>query len=122
MGMGSKEGLSMGGRLMRSAESRKLERAKLDPKKKGPGGVRARGEPLTCPVQERKGRVVSSTSSNDGTSERGFTLDPINPLGTMTDTTPPSAGTPRAEGIVVVEDEGSTRLAEQMGEVATERR
>jgi hypothetical protein len=114
--------LSRGGRPMRSAESRELERAKFNPKKKGPGGVRARGEPLTCPVQERKGRMVSSTSSNDGTGERGFTLDPINPLGTMTGTTPPSAGAPRAEGIVVVEDKGSTRLAEQMGEVATERR
>ena len=107
---------------MLSAESRELERAELNPKKKGPGGVRARGEPLTCPVLERKGRVVSSTSSNDGTSERGFTLDPINPLGTLSDTNPPSAGTPRAKGIVLIEDEGSTGLAEQLGEMATKRR
>ena len=73
-------------------------------------------------MQKRKGRVLSGASSNNGTGERGFTLDPINPLGTMTGTTPPSAGAPRAESIVVVEDKGSTRLAEQMGEGAQERR
>ena len=52
---------------MLSAESRELERAKLDPKKKGPGGVRARGEPLTRPVKKREGRVMSSAAGNEGT-------------------------------------------------------
>ena len=122
MDMRSKEGLPGGGRSMRRFKGRKLERAKLDPQKKGPGGVRTRGEPLTCPMQKRKGRMVSSASSNTGTGERGFTLDPINPLGTLSDTNPPSAGTLRAEGIVLDEDEGSTRLAEQMGEGTPERR
>ena len=73
-------------------------------------------------MQKRKGRVVSSASSNNGPGQRGLGLDPVNPLGAMSGTTPPGAGAPRAESIVVVEDQGSTILAEEMREGSPERR
>jgi hypothetical protein len=69
---------------------------------------------LACLMEKREGRVVSSASSNNGTGQGGLGLDPVNPLGAMSGTTPPGAGAPRAEGIVVVEDQGSTILAEEM--------
>jgi len=76
---------------------------------------------LTCPVEKREGRVVSSAAGNNGTGQGGLGLDPVDPLGAMSGATPPGAGAPRAEGIVVVEDQGSTILAEEVRKGGPER-
>ena len=68
---------------------------------------------MTCPVEKREGRVVSSAAGNNGTGQRGLRLDPIDPLRTMSGATPSDAGAPRSEGIVVVENKGSKVLTEE---------
>ena len=76
---------------------------------------------MTCLVEKREGRVVSSAAGNNGTGQGGLGLDPVDPLGAMSGATPPGAGAPRAEGIVVVEDQGSAILAEEVRKGGPER-
>jgi hypothetical protein len=110
-----KKGLSGGGLPSSNTESGMFKGPELDPKEEGPGGIRARGEPLTRPVLKGKSGMVSSASGDDSTSKGGLTLDPINPLGALPGSDPPNAGAPRAKGEVLGESTisiGSTEKEE----------